>query len=433
MIETHPFDSLVQEALAHLYDVAYLESGVLARRLSGDRRRMSGAELHRLLVDTIERLKPPRDVATEATAWKTYRSLFLRYVRSLSAAGVASELGLSPRQAQRVHGQALRAVSALLQAREAGDRATDSSLEAARSVGGIWDVAPSAGREIDDDLAPILAGDWEVVETLAVTLRSAVETLTPILDRRDVKIDVSVDDTLDQRGVSRIVARQAVVALGLAILDGARPDRIRVSATPDPFGARVVLSAYRDGGRDLVARSEAALGQRLLVARRLLSAVGGDVVVDFFEEDVVPGGAILEIEVRLPLQRQRAVLVVEDNPQVVQLFRRYLSGSMFRVLTALDADSALDLARASQPDLLTLDVMMPRRDGWELLQALKVHPETRDIPVVICSVLRERELALALGAAEFIAKPVTRRALLDALNRIAITSSGRAGGTPSSG
>ena len=62
--------------------------------------------------------------------------------------------------------------------------------------------------------------------------------------------------------------------------------------------------------------------------------------------------------------------------------------------------------------------MMPTQDGWEILQALKAHAETSNIPVVVCSVLRERELALSLGAARFLAKPVSQRQLVDALQEV---------------
>jgi CheY-like chemotaxis protein len=114
---------------------------------------------------------------------------------------------------------------------------------------------------------------------------------------------------------------------------------------------------------------------------------------------------------------------VEDNPQVVQLFRRYLHGSIYRLLHVPDPDVLVQRAGEEQPAVITLDVMMPRRDGWELLQALKVRPETRDIPVLVCSVLRDRELALALGAADFLPKPITQHTLLAALNRHALRPS----------
>jgi DNA-binding response OmpR family regulator len=145
------------------------------------------------------------------------------------------------------------------------------------------------------------------------------------------------------------------------------------------------------------------------VARRLLGAIGGAVAIEL--------APVFRIEARLPAGIAPTVLVVEDNPQVVQLFRRYLSGSPYQMLWAATGNVALDLASAERPDAITLDLLLPQRDGWEFLQAAKVHPATRDIPVIVCSVLRERELALSLGAADFLAKPVTQHALLTALRQ----------------
>src|SRR5215831_155828 len=114
MSESADGETRVQEALAHLYDVAFLERSPLGEALGLPRRRGAGAALHRRLLETIERLKPPRDVAVESVAWKIYRVLHLRYVRSLSVAAVANELGLSTRQTQRVHAAAVAAVAAML-------------------------------------------------------------------------------------------------------------------------------------------------------------------------------------------------------------------------------------------------------------------------------------------------------------------------------
>jgi len=88
------------------------------------------------------------------------------------------------------------------------------------------------------------------------------------------------------------------------------------------------------------------------------------------------------------------------------------------VVSVADAEQVVDEAVDLQPDVIVLDVLMPGRDGWEVLQQLKSTPETRDIPVIVCSVWRDPDLALTLGAAEFIRKPLTRPRLLEALARV---------------
>ena len=76
------------------------------------------------------------------------------------------------------------------------------------------------------------------------------------------------------------------------------------------------------------------------------------------------------------------------------------------------------LAREVLPAAITLDIMMPNQDGWEILQALKSDPATRSIPVIICSVLEDPELAHSLGAAAYLQKPISQAALLDVLGEL---------------
>ncbi|MGH2457489.1 MAG: response regulator, partial [Chloroflexota bacterium] len=132
-------------------------------------------------------------------------------------------------------------------------------------------------------------------------------------------------------------------------------------------------------------------------------------------------GAVGRIELVLPTSQQPTVLIVDDNPGMRRLMRRYLTGRSYLVLEAPNAADALRLASEVQPDAVTLDLMMPTTDGWELLQALRSQPRTREIPIVVCSVLKERDLALSLGAADFLAKPISRDALLQALSAVVAT------------
>jgi len=110
-------------------------------------------------------------------------------------------------------------------------------------------------------------------------------------------------------------------------------------------------------------------------------------------------------------------LIVDDSPDLVQLITRFAAGQGFSIQSASAVPEALAIAKASRPDVILLDVMIPDRDGWDALQALKHDPETRQIPVVVCTVLGESKLALALGAGDFIRKPLTRPSVLAVLRR----------------
>ena len=93
-------------------------------------------------------------------------------------------------------------------------------------------------------------------------------------------------------------------------------------------------------------------------------------------------------------------------------------GDDVTVVGATRADQVLPLARELAPALITLDVMMPQTDGWEILQTLKLDENTHRIPVLICSAWEEPELARSLGAAGFLKKPITQKQLRDALESL---------------
>jgi adenylate cyclase len=111
------------------------------------------------------------------------------------------------------------------------------------------------------------------------------------------------------------------------------------------------------------------------------------------------------------------VLVVDDEETVRELMRRFLAREGFDVVTAKDGEEGLALARQLRPALITLDVLMPGMDGWSVLQALKADPALAPIPVVMLSILDEQNRGYALGAADYLTKPIQRERLRSLLAR----------------
>jgi CheY-like chemotaxis protein len=111
------------------------------------------------------------------------------------------------------------------------------------------------------------------------------------------------------------------------------------------------------------------------------------------------------------------VLVVEDDAHSVELLSVYLEGAGYKIAVARDGAEGLELARRLRPRAVVLDILLPRVDGWDLLARLKADPATADSPVVVVSMLDERGKGLALGAVEYLVKPVGREELLEALER----------------
>ena len=112
------------------------------------------------------------------------------------------------------------------------------------------------------------------------------------------------------------------------------------------------------------------------------------------------------------------VLVVDDDPEVIYILERYLRDEGFDIAVAQSGEAAIEMARLLHPFAMTLDVMLPGRDGWEVIQELKDDPQTADIPIIMLTILDNRELGYSLGAAEYLVKPVSRVDLLERLARL---------------
>lgn len=117
------------------------------------------------------------------------------------------------------------------------------------------------------------------------------------------------------------------------------------------------------------------------------------------------------------------ILVIEDEPRSAELISIYLSRAGYRVAHAADGEEGVRLAGELQPSAITLDIMLPKIDGWQVLNALKGNPVTRDIPVIISSMIDDKVMAYNLGAIDYVMKPLNRKELIDKLE--ALKSSGK--------
>jgi CheY-like chemotaxis protein len=119
------------------------------------------------------------------------------------------------------------------------------------------------------------------------------------------------------------------------------------------------------------------------------------------------------------------VLAIDDDPDVIYLLRENLGEAGYEVVGAASGDEGIEKARALKPHAITLDIMMPHKDGWQVLHDLKSDPATRDVPVILLTIVDKRALGYQLGAADYLVKPLDSDSVLRALRRLARANGGR--------
>ncbi len=111
------------------------------------------------------------------------------------------------------------------------------------------------------------------------------------------------------------------------------------------------------------------------------------------------------------------ILVIDDDPTIHDIIERFLSKQGFKVKTASSGAEGIRIAKEIRPNAITLDVMMPGMDGWAVLTKLKADPEIADIPVIMMSIVDDKNLGYALGASDYVLKPIERQQLISVLQK----------------
>ena len=401
--ELPDFEDLVRDALLHLYDAAYLQTHPLTQLAdvpSGDGAVLRGKRLLQALLDAIESLRPAPGTSTDSRAWRSYRLLELRYVEGLSAGDVLGQLAISKTQYQREHARALEAVASLLWDRwhprqpAPASRCQPESRES---------LALTEAEQLADQMNP------DYVD-LARTLGDLLALLRPVSLENRIKVSLEADPNLPPVYGDRVALRQVFLGLLNTALEISPDGALDISLTLVGESVQAVMTASPGEGSAVSARLDCRTDLELQVARRLVEALGGKLQVKPLRQT-----GCWSATVTLPAASRPLVLVMDNHPDFVGLARRYLAEHDWQVVGAQDVQQAQSLALELRPSVVLLDVIMPGQDGWDLLLALRSRPETRQIPVIVCSVLYEPQIARALGAVDYLSKPISQDALLKAL------------------
>ncbi|MBE9593791.1 MAG: response regulator [Proteobacteria bacterium] len=130
------------------------------------------------------------------------------------------------------------------------------------------------------------------------------------------------------------------------------------------------------------------------------------------EKELIEAPAVEEEKVSIKEEGRPTILVVEDEKQASELLALYLEEAGYQVVCAFDGVEAIEKAKELKPSIITLDIILPKKEGLDVLRELKSLPETKDIPVIIISIVENNELGLSLGAADYLIKPIDKKELI---------------------
>jgi hypothetical protein len=312
------------------------------------------------------------------------------------------------------------------------------------------------------DLSKIEAGKMDLfLEEVELTgfLSDVVGTAKPLMDRNGNRLEVQAPDGLGTMRVDQTKLRQIVLNLlsnaakftsegtvTLSVRHGPDRDTVRFAVADEGIGMTEeqmgrLFTAFEQADVSTT-RNYGGTGLGLALTKTLCELMGGGIAVesaagvgttftvdlpwqvrnpDAPDEEVAPasvaalGGA----------REGDLVLVIDDDPHVHELMGRLLGREGFRVAVASDGEAGIAQARALRPAAITLDVTMPRMDGWHVLARLKNDAELGGIPVIMVTMVEDRTIAYALGASDYLTKPVDR----DQLHRVLEQHVGHRDGT----
>lgn len=287
---------------------------------------------------------------------------------------------------------------------------------------------------------------------VAPLVEEVAGTVRPLAEKNGNALEVECGSDVGTMRADLTRVRQALLNLASNAVKFTEKGRVRITArrVPGRAGDAIVFQVADTGigmtpeqvGRlfqdftqadSSTTRRYGGTGLGLAISRRFCRMMGGDITVESepgrgstftirlpaAAETAGPDRAVAEAPAAprpaAATRDARLVLVIDDDPTVRELMSRYLEREGFTVLTAASGVEGLVRARERRPGAITLDVIMPDLDGWDVLAALKGDPALADIPVILVTIVDERQRGYALGAAEYLVKPIDRERLASLL------------------
>ena len=299
------------------------------------------------------------------------------------------------------------------------------------------------------DLSKIEAGKMELQledVSIADVITKAISTATGLIKDKPIELIQKIPADLPTVKADEIKLGQVVLNLLSNAIKFTDKGSITIEAelTKDANLNPEMRVTVSDSGVGIAAADQAKLFQRfsqvddsptrktggtglgLSICRSLIELHGGKIgllssqpgkgSVFFFTLPVI--GYRKGLDMTQLGHGENVILSIDDDPQVIGLYERYLKNYGFEVVALTNPSKAVEKAIELKPFAITLDIMMPQVDGWQVLHELKQDERTRDIPILVCSILEEEDKGFSLGASEYLVKPFLQDDLINAIHRI---------------
>jgi PAS domain S-box-containing protein len=311
------------------------------------------------------------------------------------------------------------------------------------------------------DLSKIEAGKMELyLETFDVhqMVQDVVVTIQPLLMKRNNKVVVNAPPTTGEMHGDLTKVRQILFNLlsNASKFTEKGTVEISITRTAENGSGEVIRFTVSDTGIGMTpeqlgklfqpftqadastTRRFGGTGLGLAISRRFCEMMGGSLDVT---SEIGHGSTFV---LTLPARIKKAtpeptpgvpgstavnadavkVLVIDDEPAVRDLMTKSLSSQSIATYVASDGEEGLRLAREIIPDMIFLDVLMPKMDGWAVLSALKADSKLADVPVVMLTMMSDQEMGYMLGASEYLTKPIDRNRLLSVIRKYSADDAG---------
>jgi PAS domain S-box-containing protein len=306
------------------------------------------------------------------------------------------------------------------------------------------------------DLSKIEAGKMELhVEAYPTSyfVESVQRVMQAAVEEKKLSLAFEVSPEVDQLVVDQTRFKQILVNMVSNAVKYSHPrgtvtvgirrivNEIEVEVRDEGVGIKPedlsrLFRAFQQGRNAQGAKEGTGLG--LVITKRLIELHGGQIWVESewgkgssfrFRIPMILAGEVVESPddlirvmnvqpIDVPEGEKPLVLVIEDNAQAAQLIQMYLQEAGYRTELAKDGMEGLEKAKHLRPHIITLDMILPVKDGWQVLKELKRHPICKDIPIIIISITDEKKLGFSMGAVDYFVKPVNKDELVNALSKI---------------